>query len=119
MLSLLAVVGHSAHWITPALAAVAGATLPMVSGGFTSMLPSLVPAERLARANSLEAASFGAATITGPAAAATIAAVVSVEAAALVIVVAAGLSIVAITRLPALPPALPSTSPSWRPSWAV
>jgi MFS family permease len=111
VLSLLAVVGHSAHWITPVLAAVAGATLPMVSGGFTSMLPSLVPAERLARANSLEAASFGAAAITGPAAAATIAAVVSVEAAALVIVVAAGLSIIAISRLPALPPALTQHEP--------
>jgi predicted MFS family arabinose efflux permease len=105
MLSLLAVVGHSAHWIPPALAAIAGTTLPMVSGGFTSMLPSLVPKARLARANSLEAASFSAATITGPAAAATIAATVSVEAAALVIAVAASLSICAISRLPALPPA--------------
>jgi len=111
MLSLLAVVGHSAHWIAPALAAVAGATLPMVSGGFTSMLPSLVPRARLARANSLEAASFGAATITGPATAATIAATVSVEAAVLVIAVAAVLSICAITRLPALPPAGTSGEP--------
>jgi MFS family permease len=104
MLSLLAVVGHSAHWITPALAAVAGATLPMVSGGFTSMLPSLVPSERLARANSFEAASFGAATITGPATAATIAATLSVEVAVVVIAVAATLSVCAISRLPALPP---------------
>jgi MFS family permease len=111
MLTLLAVVGHSADWITPALAAVAGATLPMVSGGFTSMLPSLVPQDRLARANSLEAASFGAATITGPAAAATIASTVSVEAAGLVIVVAAALSIVAITRLPALPPTKAAAEP--------
>lgn len=105
MLSLLAVVGHSADWITPALAAVAGATLPMVSGGFTSMLPSLVPRDRLARANSFEAASFGAATIAGPATAATIAATVSVDVAVVVIAVAAALSICAITRLPALPPA--------------
>ncbi|WP_433161231.1 MFS transporter [Kribbella sp. CA-247076] len=111
MLTLLAVVGHSAHWVTPALAAVAGATLPMVSGGFTSMLPTLVSADRLARANSFEAASFGAATIAGPATAATLASVVSVEAAALVIVVAAALSIVAITRLPALPPALTHHEP--------
>ncbi|MFI7064081.1 MFS transporter [Kribbella sp. NPDC050124] len=111
MLSLLAVVGHSAQWMTPALAAVAGATLPMVSGGFTSMLPSLVPADRLARANSLEAASFGAAAITGPAAAATIASIVSVEAAALVIVVATVLSIVAISLLPALPPAQTAAEP--------
>ncbi|MEV5964195.1 MFS transporter [Kribbella sp. NPDC051952] len=105
MLSLLAVVGHSADWITPTLAAVAGATLPMVSGGFTSMLPSLVPRDGLARANSFEAASFGAATIAGPATAATIAATVSVDVAVVVIAVAAALSICAITRLPALPPA--------------
>jgi predicted MFS family arabinose efflux permease len=111
MVTLLAVVGRSADWITPALAAVAGATLPMVSGGFTSMLPSLVPSERLPRANSLEAASFGAAAITGPAAAATIAAAVSVEAAAVVIAVAATLSILAITRLPALPPTQAAAEP--------
>ncbi len=114
MLTMLAVVGHTSHWLTPALAAVAGTTLPLVSGGFTSMLPSLVPRERLARANSLEAASFGAATITGPAAAATITALVSVEAAAVVIAVAACSSIVAIGRLPALPAALESREPFLR-----
>jgi MFS family permease len=111
MVAMLAVVGHSAHWVTPALAAVAGTTLPLVSGGFTSMLPSLVPTDRLPRANSLEAASFGAATITGPAAAATIAAAVSVEAAAAVIAVTATLSILAIARLPALPAAHGSQEP--------
>ncbi|WBQ07002.1 MFS transporter [Kribbella sp. CA-293567] len=103
MVAMLAVVGHSAHWVTPMLAAVAGTTLPLVSGGFTSMLPSLAPREGLPRANSLEAASFGAATITGPAAAATITAVASVEAAAVVIAVTAALSVLAIGRLPALP----------------
>jgi len=106
MLAMLAVVGRAEPWVTPALAALAGTTLPLVSGGFTSMLPSLVPQPLLARANSLEAASFGAATITGPAAAATIAAAVSVEAAAAVIAVTATLSILAITRLPALPAAI-------------
>ncbi|TDW19314.1 MFS transporter [Kribbella kalugense] len=104
MLGLLAVVGHSAHWIAPALAAVAGATLPLVSGGFTSMLPSLFRPERLARANSFESVSFSTATIAGPATAATIAAVISVDAAVVVIVIAAVLSILAISRLPALPP---------------
>jgi MFS family permease len=111
MLAMLAVVGHTSHWITPALAAIAGTTLPMVSGGFTSMLPSLVSKPLLARANSLEAASFGAATITGPAAAATITAAVSVEAAAVVIAVMATLSILAISRLPALPAATEGAEP--------
>ncbi|ADB34495.1 major facilitator superfamily MFS_1 [Kribbella flavida DSM 17836] len=106
MLSLLLVVGHSPHWVTPVLAAVAGVTLPMVSGGFTSMLPILVPGRLLPKANSWEAASFGAATITGPAAAATITAAVTVEAAVLVITVTATLSIFAIARLPALPAAV-------------
>jgi MFS family permease len=108
MLTMLGVVGQTPHWITPALAALAGTTLPMVSGGFTSMLPTLVPQPRLARANSLEAASFGAATITGPAAAATITAAWSVEVAVAVIAVTATASILAITRLPALPPAVPA-----------
>ncbi|MFI5712464.1 MFS transporter [Kribbella sp. NPDC051620] len=111
MLAMLAVVGHSPHWVTPVLAAVAGTTLPLISGGFTSMLPSLVPSERLPRANSLEAASFGAATITGPAAAATIAAAVSVEAAAVVIALTAALSILAISRLPSLPTAHKAQEP--------
>ncbi|WP_433008198.1 MFS transporter [Kribbella sp. CA-294648] len=111
MLAMLAVVGHTAAWVTPVLAAVAGTTLPLVSGGFTSMLPSLVPSERLPRANSLEAASFGIAAITGPAAAATLAAAVSAEAAAVVIAAMAALSILAIGRLPALPPAPAAPEP--------
>lgn len=104
MVGLLLVVGHSPNWLPPALAAVAGATLPMVSGGFTSMLPSLFRPERLARANAFESVSFSSATIAGPSTAATVAAVVSVDAAAVVIVIAAALSILAISRLPALPP---------------
>ncbi|WP_371404464.1 MFS transporter [Kribbella sp. NBC_00662] len=104
MVGLLLVVGHSPSWVPPALAAVAGATLPMVSGGFTSMLPSLFRPERLARANAFESVSFSSATIAGPSTAATVAAVASVDAAAVVIVIAAALSILAISRLPALPP---------------
>ena len=104
MLTMLAVVGHTSHWVTPALAAVAGATLPMVSGGFTSMLPLFVPKPLLPRANSFEAVSFSTATIAGPATAATVAAAVSVEAAVVTIAVFAAASLVAISRLPMLPP---------------
>ncbi|GAA1588393.1 MULTISPECIES: MFS transporter [Kribbella] len=111
MLVLLTTVGRGPDWIAPALAAVAGATLPMVSGGFTSMLPSLFSPQRLARANAFESVSFSAAAIAGPATAATLAAAVSVDAAVVVIVGAAVLSIVAITRLPALPPVGASGEP--------
>jgi MFS family permease len=105
MLAMLGVVGHTQAWATPALAVLAGASLPMVSGGFSSMLPSLVPGPMLGRANAIEAASFGGATITGPALAATLAATVSVDAAVATIAVMAVVSILVIARLPALPPA--------------
>lgn len=111
MLALLMIVGHGASWLAPVLAAVAGATLPMVSGGFTSMLPTLFHQRRLARANAFESVSFSAAAIAGPATAATVAAVVSVDAAVVAIVSAAALSIAAITRLPALPPVGASGEP--------
>jgi MFS family permease len=111
MVAMLVVVGRGSHWPAPVLAAIAGTTLPLVSGGFTSMLPSLVRPEQLPRANSLEAASFGIATITGPAVAATVAAVVSVEAAMLTIAGLAALSILAISRLPVLPAAAQGQDP--------
>jgi MFS family permease len=104
MLAMLLAVGRTATWVTPALAVIAGATLPMVSGGFTSMLPSLVPPALLPRANSIEAASYGSATIAGPATAATIAAAVSVDAAIAAIAITSAVSLVAIARLPVLPP---------------
>jgi MFS family permease len=104
MLGMLAVTGRAPVWVTPLLATIAGATLPMVSGGFTSMLPALVPAALLPRANAVEAASFGLATICAPATAATIAAAVSVEAAVAVIAVSASASVLVIARLPTLPP---------------
>jgi MFS family permease len=105
MVVLVFAVGRAPDWAVPPLAAIAGLTLPMVSGGFSSMLPSLIEAPRLARANSLDAASFGVGTIAGPALAATVAATVSVDAAAAIITVTAVASILVIARLPVLPPA--------------
>ncbi|GAA0620492.1 MFS transporter [Kribbella sandramycini] len=104
---MLALLADGPAWTTPLLAAVAGVTLPMVSGGFTSMLPSLVAPARLPRANSLEAASYSTATIAGPALAATLTAVLSVEASVITIAVTATVSIVAISRLPRLPAGTP------------
>lgn len=104
MLGMLAVVGRAPDWVVPALAAIAGLTLPMVSGGFTSMLPSIVAPELLTRANAAEAASFGAATMAGPAAAATVAALVSPDAAVLLVVVTSVGAIIALTAVPVVTP---------------
>ncbi|GLZ36791.1 MFS transporter [Actinokineospora sp. NBRC 105648] len=57
-----------------ALAALTGLALPLTSGGYSSMVPHLVPADRLTRANSLDAATFNLGSIAGPALAGTLAA---------------------------------------------
>ncbi|TDD52128.1 MFS transporter [Kribbella antibiotica] len=111
---VLALLVVTPHWAAPVLAAVAGTTLPLVNGGFTSMLPSLVSKDQLPQANSFEAASFGLAAITGPAAAATVTAIASAETAVVVIAALAALSILAIGRLPVLPPAGRSQDPFLR-----
>lgn len=116
MLGMIGVVGHAPGWVGAGLAAVAGLTLPMVSGGFTSMLPSLVPPALLTRANAVEAASFGAATIAGPSAAATVAATVSAAAGVAAIAVTAAASIVAIAAVPFRPPPAGVTHPAFLPA---
>jgi predicted MFS family arabinose efflux permease len=59
----------------PAVALIAGITWPLSFGGFTSLIPVIVPDELLAQANALEATSFNVAIIAGPALAGTISAI--------------------------------------------
>ncbi|MEJ3658236.1 MFS transporter [Actinomycetes bacterium KLBMP 9759] len=115
MACMLAAVGIAPGWVVPVLAAASGVMLPMVSAGFTSMLPSIVAPSLLTRANAAEAASFGSATMAGPAAAATVAALVSAEAAVLLIVATSLVSAVAVVALPVVPPVVP-TGAGERPS---
>ncbi|MFL4904601.1 MFS transporter [Streptomyces sp. MMS24-I2-30] len=49
------------------LAVVTGLLGPALSGGWTAQLPHVVPADRLPRANALDAMTFGAASLAGPA----------------------------------------------------
>ena len=64
----------------PLVALLAGITWPLSFGGFTSLIPVIVPDKLLAQANALEATSFNVAIIAGPALAGTICAVASPEA---------------------------------------
>jgi predicted MFS family arabinose efflux permease len=78
--SLIAIVllaGNAPDWTVPAAALVAGITWPLSFGGFTSLIPVIVPDELLAQANALEATSFNMAIIAGPALAGTISALFS------------------------------------------
>ncbi|GAA3048863.1 MFS transporter [Actinokineospora globicatena] len=63
------------------LAALTGLALPLTSGGYSSLVPKLVPSERLPRANAVDAATFNIGAIAGPAMAGTVAAVASPAAA--------------------------------------
>ena len=100
LLGLLAAAGRGPGWVLPALAALAGLTGPLATGGYTSMIPLLVPEPLLARANALEASSFNTAAIAGPAVAGALAAVTGPASAVLAEAVLAALAVAAIARLP-------------------
>jgi MFS family permease len=100
LLAMLAAAGHSSGWVLVALAGVAGLTGPLATGGYTSMIPLLVPEPLLARANALEASSFNTAAIAGPAVAGAVAASAGPAGAVLAEAVLAALALPAIARLP-------------------
>jgi predicted MFS family arabinose efflux permease len=100
LLAILAAAGRAPGWALLPLAAAAGLTAPLATGGFTSMIPSLVPERLLPRANALEATSFNTAAITGPALAGAVAATLGATAAVAVEAGIAGLALLAVLRLP-------------------
>jgi predicted MFS family arabinose efflux permease len=67
LLLLVATIGHAPHWTIPAITFVAGLTYPLSFGGFTSLIPALVPGDLLAPANALETSSLNLALVIGPA----------------------------------------------------
>jgi MFS family permease len=102
VLALVALVGHAPAWVILLVVLPAGVTYPLSFGGFTSMIPSLVPGELLPPANALETTSFNSALVVGPALAGTLSATVGV-AAPLVVEAALALAALAlIFRIPAL-----------------
>src|SRR4051812_26637605 len=94
--------GRGPDPLLPLLALLAGLTYPLSFGGFTSMIPTLVPEELLAPANSLEASSFNLALIVGPAMAGGIAAAAGPEAALLTEVVLTLASLGLIVAIPGI-----------------
>jgi len=100
LLAILTAAGRAPSWALLLLAALAGLTAPLATGGFTSMIPSLVPQRLLPRANALEASSFNTAAIAGPALAGAVAAGPGPTAAVAVEAGLCGLALLAILRLP-------------------
>jgi MFS family permease len=105
LLALLAVTGTAPSYVVVLLGLLAGLTAPVLTGGFTGLIPPLVPAPYLRRAYGAEATSYNLAGVVGPALAGTLAAVTSP---AVSVAASAGLSalaLAAVLRVPMPPPA--------------
>jgi len=109
--ALLVVVGHVPSVVVLALALLAGITLPMTSGGFTSLLPRL--ATDLPRATAADALLFNAAALGGPALTGVLAAVFGVDSAVVAIGVLALVAGLCTLRL-RVPPHEATDHPSLR-----
>lgn len=81
LVGILLVAGHGPNWALPALGVAYGLTSPLSMGAFRSVLPELVGADLLPKANTMEATSINLAYIVGPAAAGAIAGVAGAAAA--------------------------------------
>jgi MFS family permease len=66
--------GHVPAGAVVAVAVLAGFLAPSLTGGWTSRLPDVLPADRVSRGYSLDAATFSAAALAGPALAGLVAA---------------------------------------------
>jgi predicted MFS family arabinose efflux permease len=102
VLALALLVGHAPDWLIPLIVIPAGITYPLSFGGFTSMIPALVPGELLPPANALETTSFNSALVIGPALAGTLSAAVAPAAPLVVEAVLALAALALIVRIPGL-----------------
>ena len=104
LLLLLSLAGTAPSYVVVLLTLLAGVTAPVLTGGFTGLLPPLVPAPHLRRAYGAEATSYNLAGVAGPALAGALAAVASPAAA---VSASAGLSALALAAVLRVP--MPST----------
>jgi MFS family permease len=98
---VLAALGRAPIGVSLALATCAGLLGPALSGGWTAQLPRVVTPGRLARASALDAMTFSAASLAGPALAGSVAALFGASQAVVVALVLVSLAAPAAWRLPA------------------
>jgi len=97
---LVATVGRTPAAVVLVLTLLAGASLPLTSGGFSSLLPAMVGTAGLPKANTVDATTINGAAIAGPALAGTVAATLGPAAAVGMIGVVAVLSVLATVAVP-------------------
>src|SRR3954469_7464986 len=83
LIAIALLLGHAPDALLVAIAFIAGLTWPLSFGGFTSLIPAIVPDQLLPRANAVEATSFNVALIAGPLLAGAIAGLAGPETAVL------------------------------------
>lgn len=100
-----ALAGRAPGWVLAAFGLCAGLTAPVLTGGFSSLVPLVVPAEALARANALDSASYNVGGLAGPALVAAIASTAgpAPALAAVAAVAAAGVLLVMAAPMPPAP----------------
>lgn len=103
--ALLAVTGRAPSYVVVLLGLLAGVTAPVLTGGFTGLIPPLVPAPHLRRAYGAEATSYNLAGVVGPALAGALAAALSAAVAVAVTAAVSGLALLAVLRVPMPAPA--------------
>uniref|UniRef100_UPI00262D6C20 MFS transporter n=1 Tax=Trebonia sp. TaxID=2767075 RepID=UPI00262D6C20 len=70
---VLLLAGHVHGWLLAVFGLCAGLTAPVLTGGFSSLVPLVVPAGALGKANALDSASYDVAGLAGPALVAAVA----------------------------------------------
>ncbi|MFI1753570.1 MFS transporter [Streptomyces sp. NPDC020571] len=100
---MLAGLGRWPFAVTIVIAVVTGLLGPALSGGWTAQLPGVVPGGHLSRANALDAMTFSAASLAGPALAGVVAEALGAASAVVVSVVLITLALPAAWTLPVRP----------------
>ena len=102
---VVALAGRAPGLVLLALGLCAGLTAPVLTGGFSSLIPLVVPSAALPRANALDAASYNVAGLAGPAVVAAVAGAAGAAAAlsAVAVTAVAGLILVLAAPMPAPP----------------
>lgn len=112
LIGVLLAAGNGPAWLVVALGALAGLTLPVLTGGFTGLIAPLVPVGLLSRAYGAESTSYNVAGVTGPALAGVVSAW-SPTAAVGMCVVLSTIALLAVLRVPMPAPSGASGS-IWR-----
>ncbi|WP_346048801.1 MFS transporter [Actinomadura chokoriensis] len=104
--------GHAPFTVIIVIAVVTGLLGPALSGGWTAQLPRVVTGDRLPRANALDAMTFSAASLVGPALTGVAAEALGAPTAVVVCAVLIASALPAAWRVPAHPARAPDVRPA-------